>query len=63
MLNNLKQMRIEKGFTLQSLSDKTGISTTYLNDLENLYRINPSKPILDKLLAVLEVTLNELEGR
>ena len=62
MLNNLKQIRLERGFTLQKLSDKTGISTTYLNDLENLYRINPSKQKIDKLLGVLEVTKRELEG-
>lgn len=63
MLLNLKKIRIKQGYTLQQLSNATGISTTYLNDLENLYRINPSKQILDKLLAVLGVTLYELEGR
>lgn len=63
ILLNLKKIRIKQGYTLQQLSNATGISTTYLNDLENLYRINPSKQILDKLLAVLGVTLYELEGR
>lgn len=63
MLVNLKQIRVNKGLTLKQLSLLTGISKTYLNDLENLYRINPSKDIVDRLIKVLNVTKNELEGR
>lgn len=61
MLNNLKQIRIHRNLTLKQLSSKTGISITYLNDLENLYRINPSSEKVDKLCKVLEVTKKELE--
>ena len=63
MLVNLKQIRVNKGLTLKQLSLLTGISKTYLNDLENLYRIDPSKDIVDRLIKVLNVTKNELEGR
>lgn len=63
MLVKLKQIRINRRLTLKQLSALTGISTTYLNDLENLYRINPSKDKVNKLLEVLDVTKNELEGR
>ena len=62
MLNNLKKIRIKRNLTLKQLSIKTGISITYLNDLENLYRINPSYKIVNKLCKVLNVTGNELEG-
>ena len=62
MLVNLKQIRVNKGLTLKQLSLLTGISKTYLNDLENLYRINPSKDIVDRLIKVLNVTKNELEA-
>lgn len=62
MLVKLKQLRINRRLTLKQLSALTGISTTYLNDLENLYRINPSKDKVNKLLEVLDVTKNELEG-
>lgn len=41
----------------------TGISKTYLNDLENLERINPSYKNINKLLDVLQVTLEELQGK
>ena len=62
MLNNLKQIRIRRKLTLKQLSIKTGISITYLSDLENLYRINPSLEKIDKLCTVLDVLEKELKG-
>lgn len=62
MLNNLKQIRINRNLTLKQLSIKTGISITYLNDLENLYRINPSPEKIDQLCEVLGVSEKELKG-
>lgn len=62
MLSNLKQIRINKKLTLKQLSIKTGISVTYLNDLENLYRINPSSDKINKLCTVLDVSEKELKG-
>ena len=63
MLNNLKQIRVKQGFTLQKLSNRTGISTTYLNDLENGKRNNPSYINMNRLLDVLKVSTKDLEGR
>lgn len=40
----------------------TGISTTYLNDLENLNRKNPSYKVMNKLIKALRVTVEEIEG-
>lgn len=62
MLSNLKQIRINKKLTLKQLSIKTGISITYLNDLENLYRINPSSDKINKLCTILDVSEKELKG-
>ena len=61
MLVNLKKIRKEKNLTLKQLSQKTGISTSYLSDLENLYRTNTNYKIVNKLLKVLNVKLEELE--
>lgn len=61
MLNNLKQIRMNKKLTLKQLSIKTGISITYLNDLENLYRINPSSEKISKLCIALDVSEKELK--
>ncbi len=62
MLSNLKQIRVNRNLTLKQLSIKTGISITYLNDLENLYRINPNSEKVDKLCKVLNVSEKELKG-
>ena len=61
MLINLKKTRKERKLTLEQLSRLTGISTSYLSDLENLYRTNPNYKIVNKLLKVLNVKLEELE--
>lgn len=62
MLSNLKQIRMNKKLTLKQLSIKTGISITYLNDLENLYRINPNSDKINKLCIALDVSEKELKG-
>jgi len=46
MDSKLKQVRTDKGYTLKSLSKKTGISSTYLNEIELGYKVNPSMEII-----------------
>ena len=55
--SKLKQLRIEKGYSLKEFSIKTGVSTTYLNDLENGIRDNPSLDIIDKIAKGLKEDL------
>ena len=62
MLKNLKQIRISKGLSLKQLSNMTNISKTYLNDLENLNRNNPSYIKMRTLTDKLEVSEKQLEG-
>ena len=62
MLKNLKQIRISKGLSLKQLSNMTNISKTYLNDLENLNRNNPSYIKMRILTDKLEVSEKQLEG-
>ena len=61
LLYNLKRIRIKKGLTLKQLSQRTGISTTYLNDLENLKRDNLGYERMERLTKVLNVTAKELK--
>lgn len=60
MLINLKRIREEKGFTLEELSLRTGISKGYLCHIENLTRKNPSFKIINKILEVLNISFEEL---
>ena len=63
MLVNLKKIRKSREMTLKELSKISGISKTYLNDLENLYRINPSEIVKSQISKALKVTIKELEGK
>lgn len=63
MLVNLKKIRKSREMTLKELSEISGISKTYLNDLENLYRINPSEIVKSQISKALKVTIKELEGK
>ena len=63
MLVNLKNIRKSREMTLKELSEISGISKTYLNDLENLYRINPSEIVKSQISKALKVTIKELEGK
>ena len=55
----LKQVRVQKNMTLAKLSDKTGISTTHINDIENNLK-EPSLSMMVRLAKGLDVNINEL---
>lgn len=55
----LKQVRAQKNMTLAKLSDKTGISTTHINDIENNLK-EPSLSMMVRLAKGLDVNINEL---
>lgn len=57
MNSKLKQLRIGKGYTLEQFSKLTGISTTYLNSLENGLQTNPTLDTIDKIAIGLKEDL------
>lgn len=62
----LKSIRAEKDLSLRELSARTGLSHSYLNNLENGADprtgnpVSPTIPTLEKLAVGLDVPLNEL---
>lgn len=58
----LKQLRREKGLTLQSVADGVGCSPSYLHRLENNSRKNPSIAFASKLAEFYDVELSSLMG-
>lgn len=58
----LKQLRVEKGLTLQGVADRIGCSASYLHRLENNSRKNPSMKMVQTLAEFYEVELNKLLG-
>ncbi len=55
----LKQVRQNKSVTLNKLSEKSGISTTHINDIENNIK-SPSLFIMARLAKALDVEITEL---
>ena len=58
--NKIKKIRNERGLSVRELSEKTGISYSYLNELENGNKNNPTKATMDKLAEALVTTVCEL---
>lgn len=56
----IKQLRVNRNITLYELSKKSSISRSYLIELENNKKTNPSISILQKIADVLNVNIKEL---
>ena len=56
----IKEIRENKNISLSRLSKSTGIAKSYLKDLENNKKTNPSLLIVYKISLVLNVTIDEL---
>lgn len=55
----LKQVRSRKSVTLGKLADKSGVSRTHINDIENNLK-SPSLFVMVKLARALDVEITEL---
>lgn len=55
----LKQLRTLHGLKLREVSQKSGLSLSYLSDLER-GRQNPSLETCQKLATVYKITLSEM---
>ena len=56
----IKSIRKNKNISLYELSKRTGISRTYLRNLENNKSFNPTISILEKIAEKLEVNIKDL---
>ena len=58
--NNLKHIRKKSGMTQEELSKKSGVSRSYIGDLENARSSSMSIQTLQKLSDKLEVCIYDL---
>ena len=56
----IKEIREKKNITLYRLSKETGISRSYLTDLENNKKTNPSLETAYKISLALDVSIRDL---
>lgn len=57
---NIKNIRESKKISLYKLSNMTGISRTYLRNLENNKKTNPTLFLLTKVSEALDVNIKDL---
>ncbi|WNR43784.1 helix-turn-helix domain-containing protein [Paenibacillus roseipurpureus] len=58
--HNISNLRKQRGFTLSELSERTGISKSYLSNIERNLKQNPSIHVMEKIALVLKVDLKTL---
>ncbi|KQX51989.1 helix-turn-helix domain-containing protein [Paenibacillus sp. LMG 31458] len=57
---NISSIRKQRGYTLSELSERTGISKSYLSNIERNLKQNPSIHVMEKIALVLKVDLKTL---
>lgn len=58
--NNISTIRKQRGLTLSELAIRTGISKSYLSNIERNLKQNPSIQVMEKIASVLKVDLKIL---
>ncbi|MBM7661643.1 transcriptional regulator with XRE-family HTH domain [Bacillus mesophilus] len=58
--NRVREIREQKGLSLNKLAKITGISKSYLSFIERGKQTNPSVTIVKKIANALEIPMNEL---
>ncbi len=58
--NRIKRLRLEKGFSINELSEKAGVSKSYLSYIERGIQQNPSLQVLSKLAETLNTNVEDL---
>jgi len=56
----IKNFRLQKKLSLSELAERAGIAKSYLSSIERNIQSNPSVQFLEKVSAVLGVTVNAL---
>jgi len=59
--DNLRRLRKQKGYTLVQVGEQTGVSVSFLSDMER-DRTKPSLDTLGKLAECYQVSVNDLLG-
>lgn len=56
----VKKLRVDKGLSLSELADRAGVAKSYLSSIERNIQSNPSIQFLEKVAAVLNISVDAL---
>lgn len=57
---NIKELRVKANLTQKELFIKTGVSVSYIQQIEKGVKANPSLDVLNKIATALDVSINDL---
>lgn len=56
----IRALRVEKGLSVNEFARKSGVSKSYISNIEREVQKNPSLIVMGKLAKTLDVSLEEL---
>ncbi|APC81825.1 TPA: helix-turn-helix transcriptional regulator [Clostridium botulinum] len=59
-MNNIKKIRKKGKISIYRIAEETGLTPSYINNLENGYKTNPTKDVMDKIATALGQTVPEI---
>jgi len=59
-INNIKKIRYEKGLTIYQIAKMVDLTPSYISNLENGRKKNPTKEVMDKISKALGKSVSEI---
>lgn len=59
-MNNIKKIRNELGISVYSIAEEAGVTPSYISNLENGQRLNPTREVMLRISKVLGQTVSEV---
>jgi len=59
-LNRIKEFRKKKKLSIYKLAESTGLTASYISNLENGHKTNPTKDVMEKIAAALGQTVPKI---
>ncbi len=59
-MQKLKEIRMKREYSVRELSEKSKVACSYISELENGNKDNPSKKVMDSLAKALEVKVSDI---
>jgi len=59
-LNKIKKIRNELGLSVYKIAEQVGVTPSYISNLENGHRVNPSKEVMVRISKFLGHTVSEV---
>lgn len=59
-MNKIKEIREKQNLSLYDLAKKTNLTPSYISNLENGHKTNPTKDVMEKIAAALEKSVPQI---